>query len=201
MGTYVSVDNLETDLENKNDKVNTPLSPSPESRTGYIDDLDFFKDFENEFPIIAYDDLKSKSDPLIEPSTLGDSLSMVSTRDDGEALLTSHVWRRLFEFILALGLQIEEELAETGFGAYWSGSERVILDKGDLIDYWIVILSDRDFLGPAPSYVFIRDPAATAGAPGATEDAPAADEGAQAVLALVHAHQPPLPAPQHQTMS
>nr|GEU79214.1 hypothetical protein [Tanacetum cinerariifolium] len=42
-------------------------------------------------------------------------------------------------------------------GAYWSGSERVILDKGDLRDYWMDISSDRDFLGPAPSFVFIRD--------------------------------------------
>ncbi|GKC04331.1 hypothetical protein Tco_0995941 [Tanacetum coccineum] len=46
-----------------------PSSLSPEPTIGYIDDLDFFKDFENEFPAIAYNnDLKSKSDPLIEPS-------------------------------------------------------------------------------------------------------------------------------------
>ncbi|GKC32778.1 hypothetical protein Tco_1040072, partial [Tanacetum coccineum] len=38
------------------------------------------------------------------------------------------------------------------------GSERVILNKGDLRDYWIEISSDRDFLGAAPSYVHIRDP-------------------------------------------
>ncbi|GKC87723.1 hypothetical protein Tco_1148372, partial [Tanacetum coccineum] len=44
-----------------------------------------------------------------------------------------------------------------GFGAYWLGSERVIPDKGDLRDYYIEISSDRDFLGSAPSYVFIRD--------------------------------------------
>ncbi|GJT40639.1 hypothetical protein Tco_0940504 [Tanacetum coccineum] len=37
-------------------------------------------------------------------------------------------------------------------------SERVIPEKGDLRDYWIEISSDRDFLGPAPSYVYIRDP-------------------------------------------
>ncbi|GKA85783.1 hypothetical protein Tco_0807437 [Tanacetum coccineum] len=62
------VDNLETDSEDENDKVNMPSSLSPEPTFGYIDDLDFFKDFENEFPAIAYNDLKSKSDPLIEPS-------------------------------------------------------------------------------------------------------------------------------------
>ncbi|GJX86490.1 hypothetical protein Tco_0337264 [Tanacetum coccineum] len=41
---------------------------------------------------------------------------------------------------------------------YQSGSKRVIPDKGDLRDYWIEISSDKDFLGPAPSYVHIRDP-------------------------------------------
>ncbi|GJR58787.1 hypothetical protein Tco_1500949 [Tanacetum coccineum] len=64
-------------------------------------------------------------------------------------------WR---QFILALGLHSEEEMAEPGFGAYWAGSERVIPNKGDIRDYWIEISSDRDFLGPAPSYVHIRDP-------------------------------------------
>ncbi|GJT75653.1 hypothetical protein Tco_1042378 [Tanacetum coccineum] len=64
-------------------------------------------------------------------------------------------WR---QFILALGLHTEEEMVEAGFGAYWQGSERVILDKGDLRDYWMEISFDKDFLGPAPSYVFIQDP-------------------------------------------
>ncbi|GKC63451.1 hypothetical protein Tco_1096049 [Tanacetum coccineum] len=64
-------------------------------------------------------------------------------------------WR---QFILALGLHTEQEMAEVGFGAYWDGSDRLIPDKGDLRDYWMEISSDRDFLGPAPSYVLIRDP-------------------------------------------
>ncbi|GJZ56123.1 hypothetical protein Tco_0611316 [Tanacetum coccineum] len=64
-------------------------------------------------------------------------------------------WR---QFILALGLHTEQEMAKDGFGAYWDGSDRLIPDKEDLRDYWIEISSDRDFLGPAPSYVLIRDP-------------------------------------------
>ncbi|GJS25409.1 hypothetical protein Tco_0454041 [Tanacetum coccineum] len=64
----IYVNNLKTDSENENDKVNMPSSPLPEPTIGYIDDLDFFKDFENEFPDIAYNDLKSKSYPLIDPS-------------------------------------------------------------------------------------------------------------------------------------
>ncbi|GJS56911.1 hypothetical protein Tco_0651695 [Tanacetum coccineum] len=279
--------------EPTNDKVNMPSSPSPEPTIGYIDDLDFFKDFKNKFPTIAYNDLKSKSDPLVEPSvssqhidkfetslseydeeeqnvlyfndsfpldvifhynlktikdnddniditqpsrtgiilttgchqisskidmrhlasrsslsgiirmvltheyygiqdmaplphhdlrhpwlryqTLEDRLSMIYTRDDGQTLFTSHVWRRLFEireplvreFMMEFfstcrmsdtKMGLDEEMAEAGFGAYWQGSERVILDKGDLRDYWMEISFDRDFLGPAPSYVFIQDP-------------------------------------------
>ncbi|GJS24828.1 hypothetical protein Tco_0453460 [Tanacetum coccineum] len=49
-------------------------------------------------------------------------------------------------------------MAEAGFGAYFSGSERVIPDKRDLRDYWMEISFYKDFLGLAPSYVFIRDP-------------------------------------------
>ncbi|GJX86491.1 hypothetical protein Tco_0337265 [Tanacetum coccineum] len=64
----IYVDNLKTNSEEENDKVNMPSSLSPKPMFGYIDDLDFFKDFENEFPTIAYNDLKSKSDPPIEPS-------------------------------------------------------------------------------------------------------------------------------------
>ncbi|GKE76426.1 hypothetical protein Tco_1542546 [Tanacetum coccineum] len=55
-------------------------------------------------------------------------------------------WR---QFILALGLHTKLEMAEAGFRAYCAGSDRLIPDKGDLRDYWLEILSDRDFLGPA----------------------------------------------------
>ncbi|GKB30604.1 hypothetical protein Tco_0870005 [Tanacetum coccineum] len=83
--------------------------------------------------------------------TLRDRLSMVYDGDDRHALFTSHVWRRLFEvraplvreFILeffSTGLHSEDEMAEAGFGAYWSGSEKVIPDKGDLKDYWMEII-------------------------------------------------------------
>nr|GEW11016.1 hypothetical protein [Tanacetum cinerariifolium] len=66
----ISVDNLKTDSENENDndKINIPSSPSSKPTIDYFDDLDFFEGFENEFPAIIYNDLKSKSDPLNEPS-------------------------------------------------------------------------------------------------------------------------------------
>ncbi|GKC40150.1 hypothetical protein Tco_1052534, partial [Tanacetum coccineum] len=60
----ISVDNLKMDSENEIDKVNMPSSPGP--TISHSDDLDFFKDFENEFPAITYnDDLTSE---LTEPS-------------------------------------------------------------------------------------------------------------------------------------
>ncbi|GJV30024.1 hypothetical protein Tco_1386472 [Tanacetum coccineum] len=55
------------------------------------------------------------------------------------------------------GLHTEQEMAEAWFGAYWDGSDRLIPNKGDLRDYWIEISFDKDFLGPASSYVLIRD--------------------------------------------
>ncbi|GJS43111.1 hypothetical protein Tco_0568154 [Tanacetum coccineum] len=76
----ISIDNLKTDSEDENDKVNMPSSLSPEPMFGYIDDLDFFRDFKNEFPAIAYNDLRSKSDPIIEPSIL------IKRRENVEAI-------------------------------------------------------------------------------------------------------------------
>ncbi|GJS05133.1 hypothetical protein Tco_0321641 [Tanacetum coccineum] len=64
----IAVNNLKTDSENDNDKVNMPLLPSPKPTVNYFDDLEFFKDFENEFPSIVYNDAQtSKSDLLTEP--------------------------------------------------------------------------------------------------------------------------------------
>ncbi|GKF66451.1 hypothetical protein Tco_0192968, partial [Tanacetum coccineum] len=52
----ISVNNLKTDSDNDDDKVNMPSFPSPEPEVSCFDDLDFFKDFENEFPAIVYND-------------------------------------------------------------------------------------------------------------------------------------------------
>ncbi|GJT23240.1 hypothetical protein Tco_0893177 [Tanacetum coccineum] len=64
----ISVNNLKTDSEKDNEKV-IPLIPSPEPAISCFDDLDFFKDFENEFPTIVYNDVQtSKLDLLTEPT-------------------------------------------------------------------------------------------------------------------------------------
>ncbi|GJY75611.1 hypothetical protein Tco_0480727 [Tanacetum coccineum] len=284
----IYVNDLKTNLVNDNN--NIPSSPNP--TIDYIDDLDFFKEFENEFPDIVYNDARtSKSDyltkPILTPQHIDefnlndetslseydeenvlyfndlfniihlDDLKLEKDNDnndvdiiqspedmaplpaadqrhpwlkyqikeyteeirhgyeqrletiwskpvnrvhildfegltpeirqdlavrlrmvysgEGQQVFVSYAWRRLFgirapllggirrrmtwrQFILALGLHTEQEMAEARFGAYWDGSDRVIPDKGDLRDYWIKISSGTDFLGLAPSYVLIQDP-------------------------------------------
>ncbi|GKE89628.1 hypothetical protein Tco_1567103 [Tanacetum coccineum] len=59
----ISIDDLKIDSKNNNYKVNLPSFPSFEPTVSYFDDFDYFKDFENEFPAIAYNDaLTSKLD-------------------------------------------------------------------------------------------------------------------------------------------
>ncbi|GJW60328.1 hypothetical protein Tco_0109663, partial [Tanacetum coccineum] len=63
----ISTNDLKTDSENDSEKVMPSLS-SPEPTVNCFDDLDFFKDFENEFSAIVYNDAQtSKSDLLTEP--------------------------------------------------------------------------------------------------------------------------------------
>ncbi|GKB12305.1 hypothetical protein Tco_0846228 [Tanacetum coccineum] len=64
----VSTNDLKMYSENDNKKVNMPSLRSPEPTVSCFDDLDFFKDFENEFPAIVYNNAQtSKSDLLTEP--------------------------------------------------------------------------------------------------------------------------------------
>ncbi|GJS69222.1 hypothetical protein Tco_0702063 [Tanacetum coccineum] len=66
----ISINDLKTDSENDNDKVNMPSFLSSEPTTSYFDDFDYFKDFEKKFPAIAYHDaLTSKLDysPIVIP--------------------------------------------------------------------------------------------------------------------------------------
>ncbi|GJT56172.1 hypothetical protein Tco_0991226 [Tanacetum coccineum] len=64
---FFSTNDLKTDLENDNEKV-IPSLPSPKPAISCFDDLDFCKDFENEFPAIVYNDAQtSKSNLSTEP--------------------------------------------------------------------------------------------------------------------------------------
>ncbi|GJW48075.1 hypothetical protein Tco_0079721 [Tanacetum coccineum] len=63
----IYVNNLKTDSENDNEKVNMPSFPPLEPTVSYFDDFDNFKDFKKEFSAIVYNDaLTSKLDFLTE---------------------------------------------------------------------------------------------------------------------------------------
>nr|GEW83664.1 hypothetical protein [Tanacetum cinerariifolium] len=65
----IYVDDVKTDSENDNDKANMPLFSSPNPTVNYFNGLNYFKDFEKEFPSIVYNDaLTSKLDFLTEPT-------------------------------------------------------------------------------------------------------------------------------------
>ncbi|GJS07627.1 hypothetical protein Tco_0364423 [Tanacetum coccineum] len=132
------------------------------------------RDFETEFPTIVYSDaLTSNENVSSEPTVsiydaiktdLDFSISISDTEmglDEADTLCFQlggarrrMNWR---QFILTLGLHTADEMVEDGFEACSLGSTRAIPDKGDHSDYWVKISSDRDFLGHAPSYTYIRD--------------------------------------------
>ncbi|GJZ74322.1 hypothetical protein Tco_0638468 [Tanacetum coccineum] len=79
----IYVNNLKTDSENDNDKVNMPLLPSPEPTVSYFDDLDYFKDFEKEFPAIVYNDAQtSKLNFLTEPTLSPQHIDEFNLKDE-----------------------------------------------------------------------------------------------------------------------
>ncbi|GKC12290.1 hypothetical protein Tco_1009072, partial [Tanacetum coccineum] len=79
----ISVNNLKMDSENDNKKVNMPSFPSSKPTDSYFNDLDFFKDFENEFPAIIYNDAPmSKLDFLTEPTVSPQHIDEFNLRDE-----------------------------------------------------------------------------------------------------------------------
>ncbi|GJY22630.1 hypothetical protein Tco_0396288 [Tanacetum coccineum] len=79
----IYVDNLKTNSENDNDKVNMPLFSSPEPTVSYFNDLDFFIDFKNEFPSIVYNDaVTSKLDFLTEPAVSPQHIDEFDLKDE-----------------------------------------------------------------------------------------------------------------------
>ncbi|GJS36073.1 hypothetical protein Tco_0534455 [Tanacetum coccineum] len=89
----IFVDDMKTNSEKDNDKVNMPSFPSPEPTASYINDFDHFKDFEKEFPAIAYNDaLTSKldfSEPTISPQHIDefDETSLYEYDDEGQNII------------------------------------------------------------------------------------------------------------------
>ncbi|GKC86268.1 hypothetical protein Tco_1141985, partial [Tanacetum coccineum] len=78
--TYAN--DLKTNSE-YNEKVNMHLFPSPEPTVSCLNGLDFFKDFENEFPAIVYNDaLTSKSDFSTEPTLCPQHIDEFDLKDE-----------------------------------------------------------------------------------------------------------------------
>ncbi|GJV76478.1 hypothetical protein Tco_1508062 [Tanacetum coccineum] len=72
----IFVNDLKTDSENDNEKVNMPSFPSPEPKVSCFD-------FENEFPAIVYNDaLTSKSDHLTEPTLYPQHIDEFDLKDE-----------------------------------------------------------------------------------------------------------------------
>ncbi|GJU40744.1 hypothetical protein Tco_1193701 [Tanacetum coccineum] len=79
----ISVNDLKTDSENDNEKVNMPSFSSPEHTVSCLNDLDFFKDFENKFSAIVYNDaLTSKSDFSTEPTLSPQNIDEFDLKDE-----------------------------------------------------------------------------------------------------------------------
>ncbi|GJW76803.1 hypothetical protein Tco_0138485 [Tanacetum coccineum] len=151
-------------LDNKTENDEIPKPSSPELTADCLDDLDYFKDFENEFPAIVYNDgLTSKSDLEVKPPIEEYTEGIVH---DFERRLET-IWDRSVNRVHILDFEgltpemrrdLVVRLRMVYTGEDRKQSERIVPDKGDFRDYWIKISSDRDFLGPAPSYVHIKDP-------------------------------------------
>ncbi|GJW96433.1 hypothetical protein Tco_0178241 [Tanacetum coccineum] len=79
----IFVNDLKTDSENDNDKVNMPSFQSPKPTVSYFNNLDFFKDFENEFSAIVYNDaLTSKLDFLTKPTVSPQHIDEFNLKDE-----------------------------------------------------------------------------------------------------------------------
>ncbi|GJU28354.1 hypothetical protein Tco_1166975 [Tanacetum coccineum] len=79
----IYANDLKTDSKNDNEKVNMPSFLPPEPTVSCFDDLDFFNDFENEFPAIVNNDaLTSKLDFLTKPTVSPQHIDEFNLKDE-----------------------------------------------------------------------------------------------------------------------
>ncbi|GJT28657.1 hypothetical protein Tco_0908932 [Tanacetum coccineum] len=88
----ISVNDLKTDSENDNDKVNMPSFPSSEPTVTYFNDFDYFKFFEKEFPAIAYNDALTSNfspEPTVSLQHIDefDEASLSECDDEGQNVI------------------------------------------------------------------------------------------------------------------
>ncbi|GJT12976.1 putative reverse transcriptase domain-containing protein [Tanacetum coccineum] len=133
MKTFMTSDSLTSNETpscepHDNEKVNMTSFSSPKPTVSCFDDLDFFKDFKNEFPAIVYNDaLTSKSDFLTKPalspqhideSDLKDETSF-SEYNDNDKVDIEHSSRDLSVIPLP-------DVINTDVGAYEHGSNKLL---------------------------------------------------------------------------
>ncbi|GJS26720.1 putative reverse transcriptase domain-containing protein [Tanacetum coccineum] len=166
----ISTSDLKTDSKKDNEKVNKPLFSSPEPVVSCINNLDFFKEFENKFRAIVYNDaLMCKSDLSTEPTLCPQDIDEFDLKDEA-----------------ALSEYDEVEQSVLHAEGRKSGAR---LSRGHFIRrlaHHFGLMSDDGLRGLSimavvfPLIDMERQQVATAGAPGAAEDALAVDEGVQA---------------------
>ncbi|GKD40497.1 putative reverse transcriptase domain-containing protein [Tanacetum coccineum] len=79
----IYVNDLKTDSENDNEKVNIPSFPLHEPTVSYFYDLDYFKDFEKELLAIVYNDAQtSKLNFLTEPTLSPQHIDEFNLKDE-----------------------------------------------------------------------------------------------------------------------
>ncbi|GKE18843.1 hypothetical protein Tco_1426420 [Tanacetum coccineum] len=176
----ISVNNLKMDSENDNENADIPSFPLPKPTTSYVNDLDFFKDFENEFLAIVYNDAQTSKSDLLIPSVLpgtGVSERMIPRKGD-----LHDYWRGIFTD--------GDFLGPSPF--YTLIRDLVLRLCHRMMAYSIVrrsqapekILRGLTVIAPELSIIDL-----------VAKDAPAVNEGDQAIPAPVHAPQPPPPPP------
>ncbi|GJX43318.1 hypothetical protein Tco_0259994 [Tanacetum coccineum] len=107
----ISVNNLKTDSENDNDKVNMPSIPSPKPAISCFDDLDFFTDFKNEFPAIVYNDAPtSKSDLLSEPILNPQHIDEFNLKDETSLSECDKEEQNVLNFLFLFNIIYPDEL-------------------------------------------------------------------------------------------
>ncbi|GJW13279.1 hypothetical protein Tco_0017412 [Tanacetum coccineum] len=134
----IYTNDLKTDSENDNEKVNLPSLSSPEHAINMA-----LLPRDQRHLYLRYEGLQYTDANIA----------------DFEARL-ARIYRRevhMVQIIVALGLHMGEEMKSPSFARYWAESVRQMPDKGDLRDYWIGISSARDFLGTSLSYTAIKD--------------------------------------------
>ncbi|GJX32152.1 hypothetical protein Tco_0242007, partial [Tanacetum coccineum] len=155
----ISTNDLKTDSENDNEKVNKPLFSSPKPTVeGYTKEIvhNFEQRLEmifgrqvNRVHILDFEGLT-----LDMRQDLADRMRMVYTGEDRQEEF-------ILEFFSTCRIGDEMGLDVAGTLCFQFGGARrmrVIPDKEDLSDYLVDISPGREFLRGAPLYTYIRDP-------------------------------------------